>query len=241
MFTDSSSFVSSALPVWIVLNTADPGKCSDHHLVLPCIKHIELDAGVKCSSTSLRSLFNTLLTLDHEVMCNLQDCEITSCVEDKVRGSSTNTQAHITTGVNNTLHIRDFNDNTGLWNALHGLNIKNLCLSDKHESVNVNQADSLSKLLSSLTHLDTLSIKVNNDSPGLWEALHGLNIKVMSLSGLYACLNLNHVDYLAQSLSSLKHLETLSIDVYAHRPGLLKGIHGLNIKSLKLGGMTMNY
>ncbi|KAH3799181.1 hypothetical protein DPMN_152787 [Dreissena polymorpha] len=241
LLKDSSSSVSSAHPVLIVLNTADSGQCSDHPLVLPCIQHIELDADVKCSSTSLRSLFNMLLTLDHEVLCNIKDCEITSCVEDKVRGSSANTQANITTGVNNTLHISGFNDSTGLWKVLHGLNIKSLSLIDTHESLNVNHTESLNQLLSSLTNLTTLYIKVNNDSPGLWEALRGLNVKVMSLGGLYLCLNLNHVDSLAQSLSSLKHLETLSIDVYGHNPGLLNGIHGLNIKSLKLGGMAMNH
>ncbi|KAH3770447.1 hypothetical protein DPMN_171734 [Dreissena polymorpha] len=76
-------------------------------------------------------------------------------------------------------------DSPGLWEVVHGLNIKSLSLNSLWESsaVEAKYAESLSQTLVSLTKLETLSID-EHESPGLWEALHGLNIKSLSLSGV---------------------------------------------------------
>ncbi|KAH3795460.1 hypothetical protein DPMN_149012 [Dreissena polymorpha] len=133
-----------------------------------------------------------------------------------------------------TLSIEVDDDSPGLWKALRGLNIKSLSLSGGYGGLNVNYADSMTQSLSSLIHLDTLSIEVDDDSPGLWKALHGLNIISLSLSGRYGGLNVNYADSMSQSLSSLIHLDTLSIEVDDDSPGLWKALHGLNIKRLIL-------
>ncbi|KAH3859709.1 hypothetical protein DPMN_102530 [Dreissena polymorpha] len=62
---------------WCLLNGADPVKCEDFSPVLPSMEHIELYQ-VTCSSTWLRSLLSTLLTLGHKVECRLSFCTITS-------------------------------------------------------------------------------------------------------------------------------------------------------------------
>ncbi|KAH3780639.1 hypothetical protein DPMN_158458 [Dreissena polymorpha] len=127
-------------------------------------------------------------------------------------------------------------DSPGLGKVLHGLNIKSLSLSIMQGGLNVAREESLSQSLSSLTQLETLSIKVWYDSPGLWKALHGLNIKSLSLS-LHAelgGLTVAHEESLSQSLSSLTQLETFRIEVNYDSPGLWKALHGLNVKSLIL-------
>ncbi|KAH3853860.1 hypothetical protein DPMN_096395 [Dreissena polymorpha] len=76
------------------------------------------------------------------------------------------------------------------------------------------QMKSLSLLFPSLTQLETLSIGVDDDSSGLSEALHGLCIKTMCLSGnCGGSLNVHHAELLSQSLSSLTQLETLTLHV----------------------------
>ncbi|KAH3876127.1 hypothetical protein DPMN_039409 [Dreissena polymorpha] len=115
------------------------------------------------------------------------------------------------------------NDNTGLWEALRGLNIKSLSL----QSI-VNHVESFSQSLSSLTRLEYLSIQVNK-CPDVWEALRGLNIKRLKLIPSI----LNHVESFSHSLSSLTRLQSLSIKVYKC-PSLLKVLCGLPIKSLTL-------
>ncbi|KAH3783298.1 hypothetical protein DPMN_161233 [Dreissena polymorpha] len=74
----------------------------------------------------------------------------------------------------------------------------------------------------------------------MWEALHGLNIKSLSLGDKDGCFtfDVNHVQFVCVFfLSSLTHLETLCIendyDVFSQR----HGYHGLNIKSLSLSGV----
>ncbi|KAH3780654.1 hypothetical protein DPMN_158473 [Dreissena polymorpha] len=138
-----------------------------------------------------------------------------------------------------TLSIRVGYDSPGLWKALHGMNIKSLSLSLSimQESLNVDHEESLSQSLSSLTQLETLSIRVGYDSLGLWKALHGLNIKSLSLSIMQGGWNVDHEESLSQSLSSLTQLETLSIEVKYDSPSLWKALHGLNIKSLSLSGL----
>ncbi|KAH3710807.1 hypothetical protein DPMN_070302 [Dreissena polymorpha] len=277
MFTDSPSSVSSTLPVCIVLNSANPAKCADPPPLLPCIEWIELD-DITCSSTWLRSLFSTLLTLEQNAVCELTnvDCQGTfilsatlSCLKKTLEYKSVpclqecDVLWEVLHGLNikslsldksvincadmmsqslsslthlDTLSIKVNEYSPGLWKALHGLNIKSLSLSGLYGGFSVDYADSMSQSLSSLTHLDTLSIEVEDDSPGLWEALHGLNIKSLSLRGRYGKLNIKYADSMSQSLSSLTHLDTLSIEVDDDSPGLCKALHGLIIKSLSLGG-----
>ncbi|KAH3774668.1 hypothetical protein DPMN_176054 [Dreissena polymorpha] len=58
-----------------------------------------------------------------------------------------------------------------------------------------------------------LRIAVQYDSPGLWEALHGLHIKSLILAGVLSGLRVEHTESLSQTLSSLTQLESLSIRV----------------------------
>ncbi|KAH3844063.1 hypothetical protein DPMN_086314 [Dreissena polymorpha] len=341
IFSDSADLVTSELPVVIVLNHAEPARCGDLPPVLPSIQYIDL-WWVKCSSSWLRSLFSTLLTLDHEVQCKLYGCFITSTVTEKI---STN----IRTGFNNTFYVQlswdsfmfektlhvfgealhglnikwlrinvecaienrsnfvvflymslpslssletldvcvddinpdlcedlhslniksvtlsqrggwrglivnnvsqlsqvlisptqmeaiiiDVNAHPDLLEALCGRNINSLCLYGSGEHLEVKNVSALSRSLSSLKQLDKLDVIVNNDCPGLWQALHGLNIKSLSLSGGETGLIVNHVSALAKLLASLIHLETLSIKVSEYNLCLLEAIHGLNIKCLSL-------
>ncbi|KAH3778627.1 hypothetical protein DPMN_180096 [Dreissena polymorpha] len=62
--------------------------------------------------------------------------------------------------------------------------------------------------LLSLTKLETLSISVDEYSPGLLEALYGLKIKGLSLNHEYRHFKREHREFLSQSLSSLSQLET---------------------------------
>ncbi|KAH3780690.1 hypothetical protein DPMN_158509 [Dreissena polymorpha] len=209
--------------VGIVLKSEDLFQCADPPPLLPSIKCIKM-RNVTCSYTCLRCLFCTLLTLDHALTFDLQSIYI-KCAEAAKREIS----AFIHKDVNNSSIVKTENDNPYLFKALHGLNIKSLSLSIMQGGLNVDHEESLSQLLSSLTQLETLSIRVRFDSSGLWKALHGLNIKSLSLSGL---LYVGHVGSLSQSLSSLTKLETLSLEVKYDITGL--SLHGLNIKSLSL-------
>ncbi|KAH3788665.1 hypothetical protein DPMN_166812 [Dreissena polymorpha] len=133
-----------------------------------------------------------------------------------------------------TLSIDVYENSPGLWVALLGLNIRSLSLIITRGGGTGDHVEPFSQSLSSLTQLETLSIDVYEDSPGLWEALRGLNIKSLSLRITRTGGTVNHLEPLSQSLSSLTQLETLSIDVYADSPGLLEAFSGLYIKSLSL-------
>ncbi|KAH3690492.1 hypothetical protein DPMN_191436 [Dreissena polymorpha] len=112
---------------------------------------------VTCSSTCPRSVFSTLLTLNHPVKCDLKECHITSCVE----GSITRTTAIITTDPGNEFNIQTLvNDSPGLWEALQGLNIIILSPGNEDEHYDVIHKEMFSQFLSSLTHLKTLSIEM---------------------------------------------------------------------------------
>ncbi|KAH3712974.1 hypothetical protein DPMN_072736 [Dreissena polymorpha] len=231
---DSGSSVISELAISIVLNNADSHQCTYPPPVLPSIERISI-GNVTCPSSWLRSLFSILLTLDHQVVCEL-DCKIISCEEGAVSTSSTVCSGTITTDVYNTLTIRLRGQEIcpGLCEALLGLNINILSLSGGWGGLWVNDAKMLSRSLSSLTKLNELSIVLENDSPGLWEALCGLNVKRLCLSGLWRVFRVNYKDLLSQSLLSLTQLDTLSISVFVESPGIFDALHGLNIKSLSL-------
>ncbi|KAH3791066.1 hypothetical protein DPMN_169277 [Dreissena polymorpha] len=133
------------------------------------------------------------------------------------------------------------------WEVLRGLNIKSLSLDfwhlPKHILHKKKTVEFVSQVLSSLSRLETLSISVDEDSPGLWEALFGLNIKSLSLSGgRSGFLIVNHVESLSQCLASLKvKLEKVSICDLEERLGLWEALCGLNIKTLNLSGFYKVY
>ncbi|KAH3812178.1 hypothetical protein DPMN_140602 [Dreissena polymorpha] len=125
----SDSSWSSILehPVWIVLNSAAPLPA------LTCIELIEL-CKVAISSRGLRSLLSILLTLDHEVMCSLYRCSITSSVQE----SDTDTKVYMEV-LNNTIKSLGLERVLGEW-LKHG--------------------ELLSQSLSSLTQLETLTMQL---------------------------------------------------------------------------------
>ncbi|KAH3797111.1 hypothetical protein DPMN_150686 [Dreissena polymorpha] len=135
-----------------------------------------------------------------------------------------------------TLSIGMCNNSPNLWKGVRGLNIKSLSLNGLSGLMDVNHVELLSQSLCSFKHLETLSITTFNESPDLWKGLRCLNIKSLNLTGCLRRMNLNNVELLLQSLSSLKQLETLSIEMYDDKPGLWEGqgLQGLNIKSLSL-------
>ncbi|KAH3786526.1 uncharacterized protein LOC127843162 [Dreissena polymorpha] len=285
LLRDTASSVRSEFPVCIVLNNANPAQGAASPTILSFIQFIGLKR-ITCSSTFLHNLFSTLLTLNHKVRCRLK-LNITSCVE----GSDIFTKASIKTNFDNRFYIWCLeSDSPGLWEALHGLNIKSLSLYDEYKiGFNLNHKELFSQFLSSLTHLEklsitmdcgipslckalrvmnindlilrwsdtfqdltanhlellsqslsslilltTLSIYVDEDSPGLWEVLRGLNIKSLNLGDTCRCLKVTHVESLSESLASLTQLETLCIRVYGDNPDLWKALRGLNIKILSL-------
>ncbi|KAH3864664.1 hypothetical protein DPMN_027687 [Dreissena polymorpha] len=117
-----------------------------------------------------------------------------------------------------TLCIEMECDNPGLREAVHGLNIKSLSGLWKRTGIDVKHTVSMAKTLASLIHLETLSIDVEHESPGLWEAFHGQNIKSLSLSGVRKSsgIDVKHAETFSQSLSSLTQLETLTLHVHTY-------------------------
>ena len=101
----------------------------------------------------------------------------TICAEGAVGGSSTYIGKTIIQLSKNTFNIHNSRfDTHGLWEAVHGLSIKSMTLTFWNERLDVKLEESLMESLSSLKQLETLSIDMY-DSPGLWKALNGLNIK----------------------------------------------------------------
>ncbi|XP_052225974.1 uncharacterized protein LOC127841292 [Dreissena polymorpha] len=231
LLSEFASTSTAEYLVGIVLKSADQFQCADPPPLLPSIEYIRL-CNVTCSYTCLRCLFCTLLTLDHALTFYLQSIYI-KCAEAAKR----EIRAILHKNVNNSSIVKTENANPYLLKALHGLNVKkSLSLSIMQGGWNVDHEESLSQSLSSLTQLETLSIEVKYDSPSLWKALHGLNIKSLSLSGMLGGFNVENVELQSQALSSLTKLETLSIRVRYDSPSLWKALHGLNIKSLSLRG-----
>ncbi|KAH3770634.1 hypothetical protein DPMN_171926 [Dreissena polymorpha] len=73
----------------------------------------------------------------------------------------------------------------------------------------------MEQLLSSLTQLRSISINANKGCPGLWDALNGLNIKKLSMSGEQReGLRVDHSESLSQSLTSLTKLETFKLHMH---------------------------
>ncbi|XP_052234140.1 NLR family CARD domain-containing protein 4-like isoform X2 [Dreissena polymorpha] len=135
--------------------------------------------------------------------------------------------------------------NRALWEALHGLGIKSLSLSGLwsgfDHGLTVKNAKSLKQSILSLKQLETLNVDVYDDTPGLWEALQGLSIKSLSLSG--QIIEFKNATSLKKSISSLKQLETLDVSVieaYSNTV-LWEAIQGLSIKSLRLSCFRLNF
>ncbi|KAH3778638.1 hypothetical protein DPMN_180107 [Dreissena polymorpha] len=115
-----------------------------------------------------------------------------------------------------TLSISLEHDCPGLWVALYGLSIKSLSLSGGvWGGLKVNYTESLSQSLLSLNQMEAIIISMTYDSPGMWVALHGLNIKILRLClrGVRRGLRVEHEESMSQALSSLTQPETLTLYV----------------------------
>ncbi|KAH3718170.1 hypothetical protein DPMN_060969 [Dreissena polymorpha] len=173
---DFISLNNEAIYTWCLLNGADPVQYADYTPVLPSLKHIKL-SDVTCSSTWLRSLLSTMLTLDHRMTCRLQTRNITSFdpeVKTSLRGSDmpacmedadrlTKTRAYIITDSNNTCTFEVEGGCPGIWETLHSLNVKHLRLegpNSSHLIVKVDLVQSLSRSLASLSQLKTLTMNL---------------------------------------------------------------------------------
>ncbi|XP_052236753.1 uncharacterized protein LOC127848371 [Dreissena polymorpha] len=252
-FKDTGSSAKADVHVWITLKSSDRAQYEYSTQLLPCIKYIKFSR-LTCSPLLLRGLFSVLLTLDHEVQFDLENPYITPYAENAANLSNARVgmrmfgQPTDMALLNNTLKILLVgNYSPGLWVSLCGLNIKSLSLCRNIKSLSlcrwsgdleVKYVSFLSHSLSSLTQLETLSIKASVHNPGLWKALRGLNIKCLSLDGGRGGFKEEDVDSISQSLSTLTKLETLSIKVDIDSPSLWKALHGLKSKGLSLGGST---
>ncbi|KAH3697995.1 hypothetical protein DPMN_085508 [Dreissena polymorpha] len=155
---DFNSSDKIANNTWCLLNSADPAQCADSTPILASIKNIRLTR-VKCSTTWLRNLFSTLLTLDHKVCCQLDDCQITSSVEGAVSRSLMRVYAAIHTDLNNTVKITNNGyDLPDLWESVYGLRIKSFSLGNRYGRMKINHGTSFSQSLRSLKLLETLKI-----------------------------------------------------------------------------------
>ncbi|KAH3854506.1 hypothetical protein DPMN_097049 [Dreissena polymorpha] len=105
------------------------------------------------------------------------------------------------------------NEGPCLWESLYGLNIKSLILRSERTVLTVKKVESFSASLKSLNQLDKITIEMNTDSPGLWEALCGIHIKRLYLTGCSGGLEVNHAESMSQSLASFTQLESLWIEV----------------------------
>ncbi|KAH3798727.1 hypothetical protein DPMN_152330 [Dreissena polymorpha] len=106
-----------------------------------------------------------------------------------------------------------------VWLTLHGLSIKSLSLSLKGKYYGwfeLKYATYIKQSLLSLTQLETLSISVDEYSPGLLEALHGIKIKRLSLNHEYIECKRDPKEQFPQSLSSLIQLETFTLHLYKY-------------------------
>ncbi|KAH3792002.1 hypothetical protein DPMN_145491 [Dreissena polymorpha] len=176
---DLKSVDSKDSYTWCLLNGEDPVKCGDYTPILPSITRIDL-RGVACSSNWLRSLLRMLLTLDHKVHCQLWDCIITSlnhevkgrlpgshkvsCAEDAFSNPVELTCAKIYTDLNNkcAFEVSELIWQNGLWETLHGLNVKILSLWNLYEcGVSWDRVLPLSQSLVSLPQLETLSVTLS--------------------------------------------------------------------------------
>ncbi|KAH3780967.1 hypothetical protein DPMN_158792 [Dreissena polymorpha] len=124
------------------------------------------------------------------------------------------------------------NDHPELFERLSGLKIKRLTLCGNGERLEANHVQLWLKALSSLKQHAELSIIAQNDSRWVWQALSGLKIKLLNIGTEQECLEVKHVSSFFTSLSTLKQLDTIVINVKNNIPGLFEALHNLKIKSL---------
>ncbi|KAH3781013.1 hypothetical protein DPMN_158838 [Dreissena polymorpha] len=106
----------------------------------------------------------------------------------------------------------DVNADPDLFKRLYGLKIKSLTLVGNVERLEANHVPQLWYALSSLQQLEEIIILAQNDSPGLWQPLFGLRIKLLNIGTEQKGLELKHVSSFLTSLSSLKQLDTVIIN-----------------------------
>ncbi|KAH3781008.1 hypothetical protein DPMN_158833 [Dreissena polymorpha] len=122
-----------------------------------------------------------------------------------------------------------------LWSALYSLDIKLVALSlyDHLDGLILSHVGMLSQPSFSVSQIDLIYIDVNS-KPDLLTALHGLNIKGLSLCGSGESLDRNQVLLLVTLLTSLEQLEYLCIYVNNDSLGLWFALKFLNIKILDI-------
>ncbi|XP_052240952.1 uncharacterized protein LOC127851293 isoform X2 [Dreissena polymorpha] len=187
---------------------------------------VDYDAPGLCEALHGLSVKSLSLSLGLSLSLSLSDV----CLDFEIEYATSLKQSLLSIKQLETISISVGVYSPCLWKALNGLSIKNLSLSMRLSDVcldfELEYATSLKQSLLSLKQLETLSLSVNVDSPGLWEALSGLNINRLSLSGVRRGLRLSvcskwggliveHAESLSQSLSSLTELETLTL--YVHK------------------------
>ncbi|KAH3825019.1 hypothetical protein DPMN_126881 [Dreissena polymorpha] len=210
---DIVSSATSVCPVRFLLNNSDPAEQPFH--VLPSIEHIEL-GDVTCSNTWLRSLFNIIKTVKHNVKCLLEDCVITSSVNGTMDNSYSIEQTQIRRNfickgnVIDATNILIGTDNAidAVWEAWRSMDMASL-------SVFVCLGISTMKRVSSSGH-SIIYTRTQTD-----------------------CLNNLSLCYKkcewTQEVESIV-LETLALNLIDDNPVLLGALHSLNIKSLSLSG-----
>ncbi|KAH3720802.1 hypothetical protein DPMN_063706 [Dreissena polymorpha] len=218
-YFDFNSVDNEAIYTWCLLNGADPVQCADCTPVLPSIEHIKLKF-VTCSSTWLRSLISTMLTLDHRIECDLTDCRITSLdheVKSTLRGSDMSScvgdavsesylpipinDAEITTDLNNTctVAVYDSTDYPVLWKTLNGQNVRHLRLQGNFIGLKVDHVPLLSRLLASLSQLETLTMHLS-----VYIDIQ-LPPSLKHLTVCYENLSASELRYLVNKLCALTH------------------------------------
>ncbi|KAH3780960.1 hypothetical protein DPMN_158785 [Dreissena polymorpha] len=154
----------------------------------------------------------------------------------KVKYASSFSQALTSLKNLETLRINVEAITPDLWSALYSLDIKLVALSlyAHLDGLILSHVGMLSQPSFSVSQIDLIYIDVNS-KPDLLTALHGLNIKRLSLCGSGESLDLNQVLLLVTLLTSLEQLEYLCIYVSNDSLGLWFALKFLNIKILHIG------
>ncbi|KAH3710704.1 hypothetical protein DPMN_070196 [Dreissena polymorpha] len=132
-----------------------------------------------------KNILTCVLTLRHPVLCvalhglNIKslslclDYRATSVIVESITQSLSSLKELETL----SFEVNDYLTDHMWFQTFNGLNIKSIRPTDIFGGWYMNHAESSSRSLPSLTHLETLCIAMNDETPGLWNALHGLNIR----------------------------------------------------------------
>ncbi|KAH3783146.1 hypothetical protein DPMN_161074 [Dreissena polymorpha] len=275
---DCDSAARSEQPVWIVLDSANPVLPSIKHITLCDINCsstwlnslfstlLTLDHEVKvdlkrchissCIEGVCNSWITVSITTDVNKCLNLSileadvlNAQIVELLFKSVQLETLNIKLNAQARIDPNLFAQFL--------ASVGLNIKSLTLnSSTADAMQKLAMKPSSRLFQSLTQLETLSIGLweasDVEAPAFCQALHGLNIKSLSLNGFRSCKLVGFKSWdCSQLFQSLIQLETLSVRVCAfsnlwdYLPEALRGLHitrlslsdiqeGLQVKNAEL-------